>query len=353
MKREQLASPAERRARGKALRDQLPRSAHASWKPPADRPDVMVLIDDEAKGRDAELLPLRWKRMTESPFACFRGAVGVFAFDLARAPVAGVDVQLCGDMHAFNLGAYAAPDGHLVFDLNDFDHACRGPFEWDLKRLAVSFVLAGRESGHNERECRDAAAALVAAYRASLDEHADMRAVDIARVEVTRDDDHKPLAPIFAQAARDTPERLLRKTTPSADGRATFTPNPPLVRPIAMDDAAAIEPLRAALTAYRDTIGAGRLQILDWYRPYAVARRGQGVGSLGLAGWVVLCYGNGTGDPLFLHVKEIGACAWTPWLAADAPERREHQGKRSAEAQARTQTVSDPFLGWATVGTHQ
>ena len=172
-----------------------------------------------------------------------------------------------------------------------------------------------------------------------------MRALDVARVEISREDDHRPLTPIFAQAARDTPERLLRRvTTPAPDGRARFHADPPMLRPIDDDAAAAVI---AALDAYRATLGAGRLQIVQWYRPDDVARRGQGVDSLGLAGWVVLCYGNGPSDPRFLHVKEIGPCAWTPWLAPDAPERTAHHGQRAAEAQARTQTVSEsvPRLG--------
>lgn len=331
--------PLDRRARGKARRDAMPRSAQASWAA-VDR-DPVAIIERAIAGRDPERVALRWQRMTESAFAYFRGSVVVFAHDVAPLAAAGLDVQLCGDAHLFNLGAYAAPDGHLVFDLNDFDHACRGPFEWDLRRLAVSVVLAGREAGQKAAACRDAAAAMVAGYRGELDRCAGMRVLDVARLEVSPADGHRPLAPIFARAARDTPERLVRRATiTDADGLVRFKDDPPGLRPLDGDAAA---PVLAALSGYRTTLGAGRQQVLDAYQPVHVAARAQGLDSLGLASWLVLAFGNGPRDPLFLHLKEIAPSAW-------GREADLHAGRRAAEAQARTQTVSDPFLGWATVG---
>jgi uncharacterized protein (DUF2252 family) len=339
--------PDERRARGKALREQLPRSAHGEWTPAGDRPDVIEILRREVAARDPDLLPLRWARMAESPVTFYRGAVSVNALDLGPRPTAGIEVQLCGDAHVLNLGAYAAPDGHLVFDINDFDHTCRGPFEWDLKRLAASLVLAGRAAGHRAGACRDAVSELVTSYRDALDALAELRAIEVSRLEVSPDDGRRPLAPIFARATRDTPARLLRRATqpsPDGDGRARFRDEPPFLRPL---DERAAAPLIAAVPAYRDTLGAGRQQVLDFYRPYDVAARAQGIGSLGVASWVVLLYGNGPADPLFLQIKQIEACAWAPWLRTPPPA---DHGRRAAEGQARTQTATDPFLGWATIG---
>jgi uncharacterized protein (DUF2252 family) len=332
----------ERRARGKALREALPRSAHATWTPP-DR-DPLAILERAIVGRDPERVALRWSRMIASTFSCYRGAVALFAHDVAPMPVAGIEVQLCGDAHLFNLGAYAAPDGHLVFDLNDFDHACRGPFEWDLRRLAASVVLAGREGGQKDAACKDAVTAMVASYRAAIDRYSAMRVLEVARLEISPADGHRPLAAIFERAMRDTPERLVKRATEATpDGLARFKHDPPGLRPL---DAAAAAPVLAALSEYRTSLGAGRQQVLDGYRPHAVAARAQGTDSLGLASWVVLCYGNGARDPLFLQVKQIAPSAW-------GREADMHAGRRAAEAQARTQTVSDPFLGWATVGDAQ
>ncbi|HTJ44525.1 MAG TPA: DUF2252 domain-containing protein [Kofleriaceae bacterium] len=330
------ASPDERRARGKALREALPRSSLGAWAPSAR--DAIAILSRAVVGRDPSRVELRWSRMAESPLACFRGAITLFATDVMREPTAGVEVQLCGDAHLFNLGAYAAPDGHLVFDLNDFDHACRGPFEWDLRRLAASVVLAGREAGQREGACRDAVSSMVASYREAIDRYAEMRVLDVARTEISPRDRHRPLAPIFERAARDTPARLLRKATASSpEGTARFREDPPYLVPLP-----SLDLLGSSWSSYRDSLGAGRQQVLDAYTPVEIASRAQGIDSLGLASWIVLAFGNGDRDPLFLQLKEIGACAW-------GRERDVHGGRRAAEGQARTQTVSDPFLGWTSV----
>jgi uncharacterized protein (DUF2252 family) len=339
-----IAPIAERRASGRALRDKLRRSEHAPNVPRPDRPDALELFRDEAAHRRGELLPIRWGRMAESPFACFRGSAGVMAFDLAPLPVAGLEVQLTGDAHVVNLGAYAAPDGHLVFDLNDFDHACRGPYEWDLKRLATSVVLAGREAGQREGACRDATAALVAAYRDALDRFAELTVLELARYEISPGRSQS-LAPIFAKAARDTPKRLFKKATEPDGERARFRAEPPVLRPL---DPVEAERVLAALPDYRDTLGAGRRQVFDAYRPHDLAFRVGGVGSVGVDSYLILFYGNGAADPLFLQIKEVGRSCWERYLPAMPGES--HQGRRAAEAQARTQTVSDPFLGWTRVG---
>jgi uncharacterized protein (DUF2252 family) len=338
---EPTASVADRRAKGKALRDKVHRSDHAACALPADRPDTLALFRDEIAHRRAELLPLRWGRMAASPFACFRGTAGVMAFDLGRHPVAGLDVQLTGDAHLLNLGAYAAPDGHLVFDLNDFDHACHGPFEWDLKRLATSFVLAGREAAQHESGCRDAATVMVASYRTSLERFADMHVLDLARYEITPGSSQRGLSPVFDKAARDTSARLLKKVTePDGTGRARFRAEPPVLRPLDEAEATAV---LGGLAAYRESLGAGRRQVFDAYRVYDLAFRVVGVGSVGVDAYLLLLYGNGPEDPLFLQIKQVDSCCWQPYLPSSVGD---HHGRRVAEAQARTQTVSDPFLGW-------
>ncbi len=339
----------ERRERGKKLRDSRPRSALAEWAPAPDRPDVVELMRREVVQRPAELLRLRWERMTASPFACFRGAVGVWAFDVGPRPAIGLDAQLCGDAHLLNLGAYSAPDGHLVFDLNDFDHTCRGPVEWDLQRLAVSIVLAGREASQRESACHDAVAGMVASYREAVGQFAEMSAIDVARFEISPASGRRPLAPIFARAARENAAKRFKKATaPDPDGgRAEFRDEPPILRRLTDAD---VDRVLVALSEYRTTLGAGRQQLLDAYRPHDVASRVQGVGSFGVSCWLVLLYGTGPDDPLFLQVKQVDACAWTPWLPALTPP---HHGQRAAEGQARTQTVSDPFLGWTQVGDAQ
>lgn len=339
-----MGAVADRRAKGKLLRDKVHRSEHGLCSLRADRPDTLALFRDEITHRRAELLPIRWGRMAASPFACFRGTAGVMAFDLGKHPVAGLEVQLTGDAHLLNLGAYAAPDGHLVFDLNDFDHACRGPFEWDLKRLAVSFVLAGREAGQHESGCRDAAMVMVASYRTSLERFAAMRVLELARYEITPGSSQRGLSPVFDKAARDTPSRLLKKVTePDGGGRARFRAEPPILRPLTEAEATAVV---GGLAAYRDSLGAGRQQVLDAYRPHDLAFRVVGVGSVGVEAYLLLMYGNGPEDPLFLQIKQVDGCCWAPYVSSGVPD---HHGRRAAEAQARTQTVSDPFLGWTRI----
>ena len=181
-------SLADRRAAGKALRDQLHRTDQGTWAPPGDRPDLIPLLETANATRRPELLPIKWGRMSASPFAFFRGTAALMAADLGPGPVTGMTVQMCGDAHLLNLGAYAAPDGHLVFDLNDFDESMPGPWEWDLKRLCASTVLGGREAGQSEADCATAVKALVRAYREDMARFADLKGLELVRFEVTPED---------------------------------------------------------------------------------------------------------------------------------------------------------------------
>jgi uncharacterized protein (DUF2252 family) len=286
--------------------------------------------------------------MAASPFGFFRGAAALFAADVGPLPTCGLEVQACGDAHLLNLGAYAAPDGHLVFDLNDFDETCRGPFEWDLRRLAASLAVGGRSAGVGDGSCASAAQAMVGSYREALARFAPMRVVELARHEITRRSARRPLAPIFTRAARHTPEELLaRATVRGHEGYARFRTELPLLRRV---EPAASLPVLAALGPYRETLGPGRQQILDRYVAADVAFKVVGTGSVGVEVYLVLLYGNGPDDPLFLQLKEEDATCWRPFLGARYRRAHPQEGRRVAEGQLRTQTVVDPFLGWTAIG---
>jgi uncharacterized protein (DUF2252 family) len=328
----------------------VPRSLHGEWTIDRERAGFLAALAASVSGRRADLLPIRWGRMAASPFGFFRGAASLFAADVGPLATCGLEVQACGDAHLLNLGAYAAPDGHLVFDLNDFDETCRGPFEWDLKRLAASIVVGGRHAGLGDGACARAGSAMVRSYREALGRFAPMRVLALARHEISRRSGRRPLAQIFARAARNTPAQLLARVTErTRDGRARFRTERPLLRRI---EPAASLPVLAALGPYRETLGLGRQQILDRYEAADVAFKVVGTGSVGVEVYLVLLYGNGPDDPLFLQLKEEDASCWRPFLGAAGDGRdRPHQGRRAAEGQLRTQTVADPFLGWTRIGT--
>ncbi len=329
-----------RRAEGKALREHLPRREQAR----AQRPDgvePLEVLQAAVAPRLPHLLPHRWGRMAQSPFYFFRGNAALMARDLGPSPATGLTVQLCGDAHLMNLGAYAAPTGDLLFDLNDFDEACRGPWEWDLKRLVVSVVLAGRESGHGEGEVSEATRACSRAYRHGLRHFAELPRVELAREVVAPRSNHGPLAPVFEKARRDTPQRLREK---ALEPGPRFRTKGPFLRPLEPEEAL---PFLRAFADYADTLPAGRRQVLEGYAPLAFGQRVAGCGSLGVLDVLAACEGNGPEDLLFLEFKAQSSSAWKAFLP-DAPP--EHEGRRAAEAQQRMQTWSDPFLGWTRAG---
>lgn len=336
-----MRAPADRRTEGKALREALPRETQADWRPAPDRPDIVDLLRAAVAHRHAELLPIRWARMAQSPFYFYRGNAALMAFDLRPWPTAGLEAQLCGDAHLLNFGAFAKPDGGLVFDLNDFDETCRGPFEWDLKRFVASLVLAGREAGHGDASCLEAVKAAVRAYREGLDRFAEMKVLELAREELGPHNDGDHLEPIFEKARRDTPARLMAKGTEAAGDGFRFQTKGPFLRPLADAEAA---PFREAFPDYRASLGPARQQVLDAYTPVCFGRRVSGCGSLGVTDVLALCFGNGPGDPLFLEFKAQHGSVWRP-----SPEGT-HEGRRAAEGQHRMQTWADPFLGWTTAG---
>ncbi|MFE0423446.1 DUF2252 domain-containing protein [Streptomyces sp. NPDC058953] len=344
---------------GKALRDRVPRSAHASLELPAGRPDAVEAVLESSRGRVPELTPLRVGRMMASPFAFLRGAAGLMAHDLVGTPVTGVGAQLCGDAHAANFGLYGDARGGLVMDLNDFDETVPGPWEWDLKRLATSLVLAGRAGGADETVCRSAAFDAVGAYRRTMRLLAKLPALDawnaIADEELVSHTDARDLVGtlerVSEKARNNTSARFAAKSTravPEEEGGGRlFVDAPPVLRRVPDAEAAAVA---GALGEYLTTVAEDRLPLLARYAIHDVAFRVVGTGSVGTRSYVVLLLDH-RGDPLVLQVKEARPSALLPYLAAagfPVPET-DHEGRRVIRGQKRMQVVSDSLLGWTTV----
>jgi uncharacterized protein (DUF2252 family) len=338
------APVAERRARGRALRKRLPRLEQGKWQPDTHRADPLDVLAEVERGRLPALLPIKHGRMAVSPFGFFRGAVPVMAADLARLPVTGLAVQICGDAHVRNLGAFAAPDGHLVFDINDFDETIRAPWEWDMKRLAASFVLAGREAGMRDRACLDAVTSLAASYVAALRRFADMPVLELLRWQVSRRTERGPVHEALHKAERVSPQDVLAKLTARGRGPLPhFASHPPVL--VHVSPRVARQVLHG-LVPYRASLSPERQLVLDAYRPVDVAFKVVGTGSVGSRDFVVLAFGIGPHDPLVLQVKEEFRSAWAPYLREDAT----HDGRRVASGQRRMQTWTDPLVGWTSIG---
>ncbi|MGE5183421.1 MAG: DUF2252 domain-containing protein [Acidobacteriota bacterium] len=338
---------AAREAYGKSLRDRVKRADHASWVA-ADGRDVLARLRASEPGRLHDLLAIRYGKMAASPFAFLRGGSWVMAPDLAALPYTGYFVQICGDAHVRNLGAFSGLDGRVVFDVNDFDETCRAPWEWDMKRLAISLVVVGREAATSDKVCREAVAELIRSWRETLALLADMPAVEVARYCVHRFAPDGPVGRVLRKAERMTAEHARDELSqPGPDGRARFVEDPPRLRRVSGQEA---ERVYEALAAYRETLGPNRQQVLDCYEPYDVAYKVGGTGALGARNYVVLCIGNGHHDPLILQVKQALPSCYEALGLVPADERvASHQGKRVAEGQHRMQTWTDPFLGWTTL----
>ncbi|MEU4653463.1 DUF2252 domain-containing protein [Streptomyces sp. NPDC023723] len=344
------------KAEGKALRERVPRSAHAVFEADPGRPGAVAAVTESNRGRIPELTPIRVGRMAAGPFAFLRGAAGLMAHDLARTPMTRIRAQLCGDAHAANFGLYGDARGGLVIDLNDFDETVHGPWEWDLKRLAASLVLAGREAGADEDTCRAAARDAAGAYRRTMRLLARLPVLDawnaIADEElVSHTDAHDLLGTlerVAKKARNNTSGRFAAKSTEETeDGGRRFTDAPPVLRRVPDAEAAVVA---AALAEYLGTLPADRLPLLARYTVQDVAFRIVGTGSVGTRSYVVLLLDH-RGEPLVLQVKEARASALVPHLAAagfEVPEAG-HEGRRVVLGQQRMQVVSDILLGWTTV----
>ncbi len=347
----------ERRALGQARRKQVGRQQHDELKPKARRATALALLERSMHGRVPALIKLKYELMMQSPFGYFRGAVPVIAADLSVLPSTGIVSQLCGDAHVRNLGAYAAPDGRLVFDINDFDETIRGPFEWDLKRMAASLVLAGRGSGHKGAAAESAAIRCIERYCVQMSAFAKMAAVEVGRYQVHRLGGVEPVHVALAKAERSTPLHTLEQLTelvPAGKGAKAqgkerrFKETKPMLTRVTGRQAAAV---LASLHPYRQMLEPQRQHLLSFYRPVDVAFKVVGTGSVGLRDYCVYFEGNGPGDPLFLQIKEEVASAYTAYLPDAHPVA--HNGQRAAEGQKAMQTQSDPFLGWTHIGGRQ
>jgi uncharacterized protein (DUF2252 family) len=353
-----IVEPAERAAAGKAARGDRPRSSHAELSDTARDPLAILGAQDES--RVPELVPIRYGRMLASPFAFFRGSAAVMAADLAGTPATEFTVQLCGDAHLSNFGVFAAPDRRLVFDCNDFDETCPGPFEWDVKRLVASVAVAGRQNGFGKRDRRRASLATAAGYRQAIREYAAMRnlevwysridvepALDAVRAEVDERRARRLQRNLAKAQAKDS-IRALGKLTYEEGGRLRIVSEPPLITPLeeltGADDAE--QQLRKVIGTYRESLSPDRRHLAASYDYVHAARKVVGVGSVGTRAWIVLTLGRDSGDPLFLQAKEAGESVLEPYVGAS---EYDHHGRRVVEGQRLMQAASDIFLGWVTV----
>jgi uncharacterized protein (DUF2252 family) len=358
-------TPAERAARGKAARAELRRSAHAAWEPAPSRRDPIDLLEGQAQTRLPELGPIRYGRMLVSPFAFFRGGAALMAADLADGPRTGLHVQLCGDAHLSNFGIFAAPDRRLVFSINDFDETLPGPFEWDVKRLAASVAVAGRETGFNDAIRRSAVTAAVREYREAMARFADMRNIHVwyARLDVASIRDQlgagvsgkqmKRFQSNVASVRTKDSIRALTKMCRTVDGELRIVGDPPLVTPIEdVVPGAEQEHLegvvRRMIRTYRRTLPHDRRHLIESYRYVHAARKVVGVGSVGARTWILLLTGRDGSDPLFLQFKEAQASVLEPFLGKS---RYGQHGQRVVEGQRMMQAASDVMLGWERIVT--
>jgi uncharacterized protein (DUF2252 family) len=347
-----MVLPSERRALGRQKRKQMGRVDHAVWNPAKRRVDSLKLMQASMQGRVPSLIALKYERMAASPFGYFRGAVPVMAYDLAQMGDTGIESQLCGDAHVRNLGAFAGPDGRLVFDINDFDETIRGPFEWDVKRMATSLVLAGRGTGAKEVRCRDAARVFVEQYRMAMLEFAQMPVLELARYQVRRLRSTVTVGSLLHLAERATPLRTLEQMTEPREtaqkkakeqGRVFKSEPPVLTRLTGTTAKKVIESLKL----YKASLEPQRRGFLEQYRPQDAAFKVVGTGSVGMRDYCIYMEGNGAKDPLFLQIKEETQSAYASYLAKD--RKGTHQGRRVVEGERAMQLQSDPFLGWTTL----
>lgn len=347
----QPPTPRERRDAGRALRKVTPRSSLEGWTAPARRGDPLRLLTSQDRVRITELVPIRYGRMSVSPFTFLRGSAAVMARDLASRPSTGIRVQCCGDCHLLNFGAYATPERNLVFDVNDFDETLEAPFEWDLLRLGASLHVAALDNGFTATDARSAVLRAVAQYRMAMARLAGMSdlAVWYARVDVPALDALVPpdrrkafRRGVRKARSRDNMQALGKLGTISADGSLRIADQPPLIEHV--DGPSADPAIIAELTRrYRGTLQDDRARLLDRYRFRDSARKVVGVGSVGTDSRVALFTGADDSDPLFLQMKEARASVLAPYAGA-SPFR--HQGQRVVEGQRLMQAASDMFLGW-------
>lgn len=350
----------QRRARGKAARAEVPRASHGEFTPAVDRVDPVSLLDAQNASRVPELVPVRWGRMLVSPFTFFRGAAAVMAADLATSPTSGLITQACGDAHLSNFGAYASAERHLVFGINDFDETLPGPWEWDLKRLATSFEIAGRDNGYSRKERRAAVAAVGEGYRTAMRDFATMTNLEVWYSHVELDSLQTQLSSDVdgetrkrAQATVDKARtrdsgHALAKLTSVVGGRRRINSDPPLLERVddlnsGLEFDEVMHLLRRVVRGYRTSLQSDRRHLLEQYRLVDAARKVVGVGSVGTRSWILLLMGRDDSDPLFLQAKEANASVLEAHLG---PSAADSHGERVVQGQHLMQATSDIFLGW-------
>jgi len=352
---------AERAARGKAARAAVPRESHAVFDPPSDRPDPLVLLEEQAQTRVPELVPIRWGRMMVSPFTYYRGAALPMASDLASTPVSGLAVQACGDAHLSNFGLFGSAERRMMFDVNDFDETLPGPWEWDVKRLAASLEVAARDNGFPAKQRREIITTTVSRYRMAMREFASMTNLDVwyARADITelraqldtqlRARQRKYLDQGLAKAHTRDSMQELAKLCQTVQGRPRIISEPPLLVPIselipAETERADFEgQLTGLIAKYRRTLETDRRYLLEQFEFCDMARKVVGVGSVGTRCWIILMLGRDETDPLFLQVKEAEASVLSRFVGAS---KYPNQGQRVVAGQRLMQASSDIFLGW-------
>lgn len=345
-----LRPKTERIKAGKALRKKAPRSSHAVWKPPADRLDPIAVLRANSRGRLKELLPLRWGRMLASPFGFLRGAAAVMAADLAPTPVSGLLVQAGGDSHLANFGGFATPERHLVFDVNDFDETLPAPWEWDLKRLAASVVVAGRHAGIGDKAAGGSAQAAVRSYREMMARLAGMRTLDEwyvrldleTPIDVSRDTVERRLSAEAEKARRRTLFHAFPKFMEMSEGAPRIKDDPPLIYHFKARGGVEVD-ARGFLHRFRKTLAPETRVLFDRFRLVDVAMKVVGVGSVGTRCAVALLLAE-SDDPLFLQIKEARRSVLEPF-AGKSPYS--NQGERVVRGQRLMQSASDIFLGWS------
>jgi uncharacterized protein (DUF2252 family) len=362
----------QRRARGRQARDRTPLPSHMGWAPATDRRDPVALLQEQDASREPDLVPVRHGRMMVSPFTFYRGAAKVMAADLAGTPTAGLDVQLCGDAHLSNFGLFASPERLLLFDLNDFDETLPGPFEYDVKRMAASFTIAGRNNGFGRADTRAATQASVTAYREAMAGFATMATMEVWYARLAEDDVARVLRAAEpaktrkgAKAAKQVGKtarreaakartrdslQALSKLAELSSGRYRIVSRPPIIVPARdLEATYGIPPdkmerlLREQFRAYRATLRDDHRHLLERFEPVDMARKVVGVGSVGALAYIVLLQGRDQDDPLFLQLKEATASVLEDHLPAS---RYRHHGQRVVCGQRMMQAASDIYLGW-------
>lgn len=350
----------ERIARGKAARAETPRSRQAEFDPPADRADPIELLEFQARTRVPELVPIRYGRMLVSPFTFYRGAAKIMAYDLAGTPRSGLNVQCCGDAHLSNFGMFASPERRLVFDINDFDETLPGPWEWDVKRLAASMLIAARDNGYGAKDQDRIVIGTVAQYRAAMREFAGMTNLDVwyAHLEVETLL-HERAAQLKARMVKQTEKGIAKartrdsmsafsKLTQAVDGRVEIVDQSPLIVPLRVlipepdiDDWQ--RELHALIRLYRQSLEVDRRMLLEQFHLVDFARKVVGVGSVGTRAWIALFFGRDSRDPLFLQMKEAEDSVLEEYVGKS---QFKNHGQRVVAGQRLMQATSDIFLGW-------